>query len=227
VDVEAVQRLHAVCQCSESVVPSCLRPRSPNGACSRCRPRSPRRRSGSRAGSGRRTTRRTHRCARRPGRQCRPDDTGSLYAGGTRRGSTAACTAAVPGHERPAVAGSSTMRRHGPDLGHLLVVAVLVGRRNARAEGAFAMSATTRSRIAGDVRPAVVDEVLVGEAAGLEDGEVSQPRCLPAGSRWRTTPGRSPGCCARRWTTGALEHEELAGVSRQVRMHWTAVARSR
>ena len=94
----------------------------------RCRPRSPRRRSGSRGRSARRRpTLRSRRCARRPCRRCRRGGSSARCTpAGTRRGSTAACRAGgTRASECSAVSASATTASTaGADLLHLLVVAL-------------------------------------------------------------------------------------------------------
>ena len=84
-----------------------------------------------------------------------------------------------------AVAGSSTIASaRAADLLHLLVVAVVV-RLLERLDGHLRQVAVEQlhhpiADALGDVGPAVVDEVLIGEAAALQRGEVHQPLALPA-----------------------------------------------
>jgi hypothetical protein len=112
-----------------------------------------------------------------------------------------------------AVAGSPHDRVDaGPDLGHLLVVAVVVRPfEPARGEVGRVLLEELLHDPLGDVGPAVHREVDVGEPAGLQDREVLEPPLLPA----RLEVGEPLGIgrlvvahVDRR--RGALEHEQIA-----------------
>ncbi len=129
---------------------------------------------------------------------------------------------AVPGLER---LGRGGVAHDGldprPDLGHLVVVAVLVGAPHGLRAQLVALADAGDDAVTdalGDVGPAVLHEVLVGEATGLQGGEVHQPPGLPTGLEV-VEPVRVDGLVVadvdRR--RGALEHVELTRGPRQVR----------
>ena len=110
----------------------------------------------------------------------------------------------------------------GPDLVHLLVVAVLVGSTH-RLGGELGALLTQGEHhpvadALRDVGPAVLDQVDVGEPTGLERRAKfsCHSRCQP-GPASRTTPGRWPVAAHVDRRRRALEDEQLAGVTGEMR----------
>ena len=108
----------------------------------------------------------------------------------------------------------------GPDLVHLLVVAGPEGGLDELGGELAAGADLGHDAVAdalGDVGPAVLDQVLVGEAPRLEGGEVAQPPLLPARLELLEPLGVDVVVVAHvDGRRRALEHEGRTGVAGQV-----------
>ena len=107
----------------------------------------------------------------------------------------------------------------GSDLSHLLVVTLVIGTHESLwSEVWFGSGEQAVANSLGDVGPSVFDEVFVGKPSRLQGREVQQPVLLPTRLE-RRKPLRIDWLVVAHIDRGrgALEHEQLATGTRQVR----------